>query len=139
VGTGSPAPGHCPGQPRTGRRAKPGRHGPGRGRRAGDPQELHEAFLDALVIFEAGEKPGFLAVGPPNDRVVPVFSSEAQLARAQGPVKWFATSGADLYGLLPEGHDLILDIAGEHPLRLRRAAVGFTVTGEPPHLAAPSE
>jgi hypothetical protein len=95
------------------------------------PQELHEAFLDAQVFCEAGERPGFLAMGPPGEGVVPVFSSEEQLARARGPVPWFATSGADLFGLLPEGYDVVLDIAGEHPLRLRRAAVGFTATEEP--------
>jgi SseB protein N-terminal domain len=89
------------------------------------PQELHNAFLDAQVFCEAGERPGFMAMGPAGDRVVPVFSSEEELVRARGPVPWFATTGADLFGLLPEGYDVVLDVAGEHPLRLRRAAVGF--------------
>lgn len=93
------------------------------------PQELHEAFLDAQVFCEAGEQPGIQAVGPPGEGVVPVFTSEEQLVRARGPVTWFVTSGTDLLGLLPEGYDVVLDIAGDHPLRLRRSAVGFTATG----------
>jgi hypothetical protein len=92
------------------------------------PQELHEALLDAQVFCEAGEQPGFVALGPAGEGVIPVFSSEEELARARGQVWWFATSGADLWGLLPEGYDVVLDIAGDHPLRLRRTAVGFTTT-----------
>jgi hypothetical protein len=94
------------------------------------PQELHEAFLDAQVFCEAGAQPGFVALGPADEGAIPVFSSEDQLARARGPVPWFATSGADLWELIPEGYDVILDIAGDNPLRLRRAAVGFTTIRE---------
>jgi hypothetical protein len=65
--------------------------------------ELHEAFLSA-VFCEADELPGFVAVGSPGDGFIPVFSSEAELARARGPVKWFSTTGADLFGLVPDGY-----------------------------------
>ena len=87
------------------------------------PQELHEIFLTATVFCEAGEGPGFVAVGSPGAGLVPVFSSERELLRARGPVRWFATTGADVLGLLPEGYDVVLDMAGDSPLRLRPAAV----------------
>ena len=87
------------------------------------PQELHEAFLAASVFCEAGEKPGFIAVGSPGSGFVPVFSSERELLLARGPVLWFATTGADALGLLPEGFDIVLDMAGDSPLRLRPAAL----------------
>ena len=80
-------------------------------------------FLEARVFCEAGERPGFVAVGPPDAGSVPVFSSERELLRARGPVPWFATTGADVLGLLPEGYDVVLDMAGDFPLRLRPAAL----------------
>lgn len=94
------------------------------------PQELHDAFLNAQVFCEAGDRPGFVAVGPPGDGFIPVFTSEAQLTRARGPVQWFATTGADLFGLVPEGYDLILDIAGPTPLRLSPSAVQRSTAAE---------
>lgn len=87
------------------------------------PQELHEAFLVASVFCEAGEKPGFVAVGSPGSGLIPVFSSEHELLRALGHVAWFATTGADVLGLLPEGYDIVLDMAGDSPLRLRPSAL----------------
>ncbi|HKY74613.1 MAG TPA: SseB family protein [Acidimicrobiia bacterium] len=94
------------------------------------PQELHDAFLKAQVVCEAGDRPGFVAVGPPGDGFIPVFTSEVELARARGPVRWFATTGADLFGLVPEGYDLILDIAGLAPLRLSPSAVQRSTVAE---------
>lgn len=94
------------------------------------PQELHDAFLSATVFCEAGDRPGFVAVGPPGDGFIPVFSSEAELVRARGPVKWFSTTGADLFGLVPDGYDLILDSAGPAPLRLNPSAVQGTAARE---------
>lgn len=87
------------------------------------PHELHEVFLAARVFCEAGEQPGFVVVGPPGKRLIPVFSSEHELIRARGPVRWFATTGVDLIGLLPDGYDIGLDMAGDTPLRLRPAAL----------------
>jgi hypothetical protein len=86
-------------------------------------EEFHEAFLAATVFCERGETPGFVAVGSPGAGLVPVFSSERELLRARGPVRWFATTGADVLGLLPEGYDVVLDMAGDSPLRLRPAAL----------------
>jgi hypothetical protein len=86
-------------------------------------QEFHEAFLAARVFCEAGEKPGFVAFGSPAAGLVPVFSSERELLRARGPVAWFATTGADVLGLLPEGYDVVLDMTGDSPLRLRPTAL----------------
>ena len=82
------------------------------------------------MFCEAGERPGFLAVGSPGDGFIPVFSSEAELARARGAVKWFSTTGADLYGLVPNGYDLLLDVAGLAPLRLSPSAVEGTAAAE---------
>ena len=86
-------------------------------------EELHAAFLAATVYCEAGDAPGFVAVGPPGAGLIPVFSSEAELARARGAVAWFSTTGADLLSQVPEGYDLGLDLAGDAPLKLRPAAL----------------
>jgi hypothetical protein len=82
------------------------------------------------VFCEAGERPGFVAVGPPGDGFIPVFSSEGELARNRGAVRWFSTTGADLFGLVPDGYDLILDIAGPAPQRLSPSAVEGTAAAE---------
>ena len=94
------------------------------------PHEFHEALLSAQVFCEAGERPGFVAVGPPGGGFIPVFTSEAELARARGPVRWFATTGADLFGLVPQGYDVILDMAGATPLRVKPSAVEGTTVAE---------
>ena len=86
-------------------------------------EDLPASFLAATVYCEAGEAPGFLAVGPPGSGIIPVFSSEAELARARGAVAWFSTTGADLLSQVPDGYDLGLDLAGDAPLRLRPAAL----------------
>jgi hypothetical protein len=52
-----------------------------------------------------------------------VFSSPDQLALARGTVPWFSMTGADLLDQLPPGYDLVLDIAGPTPLRLRADAL----------------
>lgn len=84
---------------------------------------MHAAFLAATVYCERGTDPGFLGLGSPHAGVVPVFSSPEQLALARGPVPWFAMTGADLLDQLPAGYDLVLDIAGSSPLRLRADAL----------------
>ena len=87
------------------------------------PARLHEAFLTATVYCQRGSGPGFRALGAPRAGVVPVFSSPDQLALASGTVPWFSMTGADLLDQLPAGYDLVLDIAGPGPLRLRIAAL----------------
>jgi hypothetical protein len=90
---------------------------------AAPPSQLHEAFLGAVVYCERGAAPGFQALGSSRSGVVPVFSSPDQLALARGTVPWFAMTGADLLDQLPAGYDLVLDIAGPTPLRLRSGAL----------------
>ncbi len=90
---------------------------------AAAPAELHAALLGAAVYCERGATPGFRALGAPGDGVVPVFSSPEQLALARGAVPWFSLPGSELLDLLPEGYDLVLDMGGGTPLRLRSAAV----------------
>jgi SseB protein N-terminal domain len=87
------------------------------------PADLHAAFLGATVYCERGPTPGFRALGPAGAGVVPVFTSPEQLALARGTVAWFSLLGAELLDLLPDGYDLILDIGGATPLRLRPAAL----------------
>jgi len=87
------------------------------------PSQLHEAFLRAVVYCERGTDPGFQALGASRSGVVPVFSSPDKLALARGIVPWFAMTGADLLDQLPAGYDLVLDIAGPTPLRLRAGAL----------------
>ena len=90
---------------------------------AAAPSRLHEVFLAAVVYCERGANPGFRALGAPRSGVVPVFSSPDQLALACGTVPWFSMTGADLLDQLPSGYDLVLDIAGPAPLRLRAGAL----------------
>lgn len=87
------------------------------------PADLHAALLAATVYCEQGALPGFCSLGRPGVGVVPVFSSPEQLALARGAVPWFSLSGADLLDLLPTGYDLVLDIGGPTPLRLRPAVL----------------
>ena len=87
------------------------------------PQQLLWALLAAPLWCEAPPTPGVLTAETPTGPVVCVHSSLAQLAAARGPVSWFACTGADLLDLLPEGVDLLLDPAGETPLRLRTPAL----------------
>jgi hypothetical protein len=93
-----------------------------------DSRRLHEVFLDATVYCERGSDPSFRALGVPDAGVVPVFSSVDQLALARGPVRWFSMTGADVLAQLPAGYDLVLDIAGPHPLRLHQRATGVHAT-----------
>jgi len=90
---------------------------------AAPPSRLHEIFLGARVFCARGAHPGFQALGTPRAGVVPIFSSPDQLALACGVVPWFAMTGADLLDQLPAGYDLVLDIAGPAPLRLRAGAL----------------
>ena len=89
----------------------------------GGPRHLHETFLAATVYCERAEHPGLRALGAAHAGVVPVFSSPEQLALASGAVPWFSVTGAELLGLLPAGYDLVLDLAGPAPLRLRPGAL----------------
>lgn len=88
-----------------------------------DSRQLHEAFVRAVVFCERGDAPGFRALGVPGSGVVPVFTSVEQLALARGAVRWFSLPGSDLLDQLPAGYDVVLDIAGPAPLRLRGSAL----------------
>lgn len=90
---------------------------------AATPAELHAAFLAATVYCERADAPGFRALGAPRAGVVPVFTSPDQLALARGAVPWFSVTGAALLDLIPAGYDLVLDMAGSTPLRLRPSAL----------------
>ena len=89
-----------------------------------DGAELSAAFCAATVFAVAAERPGALA---PAGGALPVFTSLAELGRCAGPVRWLSTTGEDLLRLLPPGADLLLDAAGETPLRLSGDAVGRTL------------
>jgi hypothetical protein len=82
-------------------------------------EAVYEAFLRARFWCEAGDRPGVEAL---SDEV-PIFTSEAELARARGPVRWFSTTGADLLDLSRGDHQLLVDMNGPAPLRLRPGAV----------------
>ena len=87
-------------------------------------EELHRAFLSSTVFLQAGGRPGFMALGGPPEGLVPVWTSEREMARSLGvEVTWFSTTGADLLSLLPPGYDLLLDADGDAPLRLRPSAL----------------
>lgn len=87
-------------------------------------EDLHAAFLGSALLLEAGERPGFLAVGEPPDGLVPVWTSEREMARSLGgDAAWFSMTGSDLLSLLPPGYDVVLDADGDAPLRLRASAM----------------
>lgn len=88
-----------------------------------DSRQLHEVFVSAVLFCERGTGPGFRALGVPGSGIVPVFTSVDQLALARGAVAWFSLRGGDLLDQLPTGYDVVLDIAGPAPLRLRTGAL----------------
>lgn len=86
-------------------------------------EELLRSFLAATLFLQATEQPGFMAIGEPPEGLVPVWTTEAELARSLGAAAWFSTNGADLLDLLPPGYDLLLDPDGDSALRLRPSAL----------------
>ncbi|MBI1758485.1 MAG: hypothetical protein HYR62_04575 [Actinobacteria bacterium] len=100
---------------------------------------LHETFRTSTVFCERGDRPGFRALGEPGQGVVPVYSSPEQLALARGTVRWFALSGQDLLAQLPPGYDLLLDMGGSSPLRLRPQALARLVSVDVRALGQPTE
>ncbi|NLU67999.1 SseB family protein [Streptomyces sp. HNM0574] len=87
---------------------------------AGLPAEVRDEFLGGRWFTQRGESPGFLGLdgGPDLGPVVPVFSSEEQLARYAGACAYFSTVGEDLLSLLPSGHGIVVDLAGPDPQHL---------------------
>jgi hypothetical protein len=94
--------------------------------------ELEAAFESARVYCRAASetRPCFLAV----DDLVPVFSSEEELARyavargeAEGVVRWFSTTGREVLDLLPDGYGVALDPAGAYPLVLPASSIAHGV------------
>ena len=87
-------------------------------------EEMNVAFLGSTLFLQAGERPGFMALGEPAAGLVPVWTSEREMARSLGvEAAWFSTTGADLLSLLPPGYDVLLDADGDAPVRLRPSAL----------------
>jgi hypothetical protein len=70
-------------------------------RGAATPQDLFEAFVEATVYSPAPPRPGVRVLGWKGEQVVPVFSSEAELAKFMGTTRWFSTDGLDLWRCSP--------------------------------------
>lgn len=85
---------------------------------AGDPRALVAALRTARLYCVRGDHVGFTAIGPPGAAMVPVFTSEEQLALFAGESAWFCATGADLLGMLPPGYDVAVDLGGAQPVRL---------------------
>jgi hypothetical protein len=85
--------------------------------------ELFETFMRARLYLPRPPRPGVHHLDIEGRRVVPVFSSELELARFAGRIEWFSTLGFDLLDLLPAGVVLGLDIASPHRLQLHPADV----------------
>jgi hypothetical protein len=92
-------------------------------RGAATPQDLFEVFVEATVYSPAPPQPGVHVLRWKGEQVVPVFSSEAELAKFMGTTRWFSTDGLDLLALLPRGVTIGLDMASPHRLQLDPAAV----------------
>jgi hypothetical protein len=86
-----------------------------------DGLALHAAFCGAQVFCQAGERPGFLALGSRDaeDRAVPAFTSLVELARFAGQTAWFSALGQDVLNLLPDGYDIVVDPGTARAVRLR--------------------
>lgn len=87
------------------------------------PEQLFAAFVAATLYSPAPPRPGVHVIEVRGDKVVPVFTSEAELARFMGRSRWFSTTGLDLLGLLPAGVTIGLDMASPHRLQLDPASV----------------
>ncbi len=81
-----------------------------------DLEQLKQAILSTRFIAQAPDHPGFLASPTPAGPVIPVFTSEARLARHAGAVRWFATTGLDLISLAPVGHRFVVDPGTPHQI-----------------------
>ncbi len=86
-------------------------------------EELLASFVRSRLYLPRPPRPGVPTMAIRGDTVVPVFTSEAELARFAGRCDWFCTDGLDLLGLLPPGVVVGLDLASAHRLRLDPAAV----------------
>ena len=87
------------------------------------PEELFDAFVAATLYSPAPPRPGVHVLDVRGEKVVPVFTTEAELARFMGRCRWFSTTGLDLLGLLPAGVTIGVDMASPHRLQLDPAAV----------------
>ncbi|MCF2532296.1 SseB family protein [Yinghuangia soli] len=86
----------------------------------GDAAALVAALRRTRLYCVRLDRVGFAAMGPPGAQMVPVFTSEEQLAvfLGEGAHDWFSLCGDDLLDLLPPGTDLALDLGGPQPVRL---------------------
>ncbi len=121
-----------PDRPRPGRRVSRDDHRPSRPLAvvaaevkagAGRVEELFESFVRSRLYLPRPPAIGLRTLQVRGRRVVPVFSSEEELARFAGRVDWFSTDGLDLLGLVPTGMTIGLDMAAPHRLQLDPAAV----------------
>lgn len=96
---------------------------------AGAPsaQQVLDALLRSTLFCEAPERPGLMTADTSAGPVAITFCSLEALLAARGPVPWFSTSGRDLLGLLPVGHDLLLQPDVGAPVRLRTSALRSAV------------
>jgi hypothetical protein len=94
----------------------------------GDIPALLNALRRTRLYCVRLDHVGFAAIGPPGAGMVPVFTSEEELARYAGACDWFSGPGSDVLDLLPPGYDLALDLAGPHPVRLHAAMWAEAVT-----------
>jgi hypothetical protein len=100
----------------------------------GDPPALSAALLGARLYCVRPEYVGFEALGVPGDGMIPVFTSPEELVRWTGrETPWFAMAGADLVAQFPDGYDLVLNLAGEHPVRLHARLWLSETTAETDH------
>ena len=79
----------------------------------GDAKEDFARFCRSRFWCEVGERPGFRAVDSPIGPVIPVFTSEYELARFCGAVRWLSTIGADLLDLVPPGYRFVVNPGSE--------------------------
>ncbi|MFG1943150.1 SseB family protein [Nonomuraea sp. NPDC048826] len=77
-------------------------------------EDAFRTFSRTRLYCEAGETPGFIAVGPPGEGLVPAFTLPEGLAayaeaKGQSEPRYFSATGRDLLALVPEGYGVLVD------------------------------
>ncbi|MGH3343969.1 MAG: SseB family protein [Carbonactinosporaceae bacterium] len=87
-------------------------------------EEFQQIFLNSTVYCQRGDRPGFLTLSDAPHPIIPMFSSLEELKEyAGGEPRHFSGTGLEMLDLLPNGHAIVLDMAGEHRVVLDAMAI----------------
>ena len=86
-------------------------------------ETLSLAFSDAVFFCRRGEEFAFQALGTPQRGIIPFYSSEESLARAEGPCAWFSATGLELIAMVPDGYGVVIDLGSVNQVALAPWAI----------------